>query len=145
MKRAVLVVCVIVLVFSSGLNSFAASQAPRAEEELAGKAMRYQYITSFYSSGTVSTTSASGEAQATIASGYKGVLTVSLERSSNGGNSYSKYVTLGTKTINPGSVSGYTSGSKNSLSTSYTYRVKAEIKVYDTNNNLVDSDYEYYY
>lgn len=70
-------------------------------------------------------------------SGYKTHVTLYIQKSTNNGRSYSNLKKLVDKDYYKSLVT--VSASKNNLNTSYEYRTKAVVKVYDKNGNLLDS------
>lgn len=70
-------------------------------------------------------------------SGYKTHVTLYIQQSKNGGSSYSDLQKLVDKDYYSSLVTA--SGSKSGLNTSYDYRTKAVVKVYDKNGKLLDS------
>ncbi|HCA30566.1 MAG TPA: hypothetical protein DEP23_13920 [Ruminococcaceae bacterium] len=139
MKKITGVFLAIVFVVCLSTNAFAKT-IPVVNE---GGDVRPQYnnIVMFDACGDIYATSASGNAYAIITSGYRGELKLVLERDT--GSGFKTYATIGTgKTSSTGTTMS-ASGERDNLSSSYRYRIKANIYVYNSNGTLVDSDYIY--
>lgn len=103
-------------------------------------APRYNVIASFSAGGEINSTSVSGEATALFRDPVDSTIKLTLERSKNGG-SFSRYRTLATESDTGYSIAAEASAS--GLSSSYEYRIKAEVFAYDDNGNQIDYDYMY--
>lgn len=102
---------------------------------------RYAVIASFDVTGSISASSVNGQATAIFHETVDATVELTLERSSNGGASFSQYRTLASKS-KVGKVIDVT-GKASGLSTAYDYRIKAEVFVYDDSGNQIDYDYAY--
>ncbi len=102
---------------------------------------RYAVITSFDVTGDISASSVNGQATAIFGETVDATVKLTLERSSNGGTSFSRYRLLGSKS-KVGKVINV-SGEASNLSTAYDYRIKAEVFVYDDSGSQIDYDYVY--
>ena len=102
---------------------------------------RYAVIAGFDVTGSVSASSVNGRATAYFGEVVDATVKLTLERSSNGGTSFSKYRTLVSKS-KVGTVIDV-SGEASNLSTAYDYRIMAEVFVYDDSDNQIDYDYAY--
>lgn len=102
---------------------------------------RYAVIANFDVTGDISASSVNGQATAIFGETVDATVKLTLERSSNGGTSFSKYRTLASKS-KVGKVIDVT-GEASGLSTAYDYRIKAEVFVYNDSGNQIDYDYEY--
>lgn len=74
-------------------------------------------------------------------SGAKANIKLVLQRSSNGGSSYSDYATLSNQNYYTKNIA--VEKSKSGLNTSYKYRTKVVVTIYDTSGNQIDSDIAY--
>lgn len=99
---------------------------------------RYTNILRFSITGNIGSTSVSSTVSVTLNGNQDSVTEVTLERSSDGGNSYRDYLTLESKSSSTAHYTVYTS--KRGLSSAYDYRVKAELYVYDDAGNEIEYD-----
>lgn len=102
---------------------------------------RYGNIGRFTISGNIGSTSVSSMVSVTLNGNYSSLTEVTLERSSDGGNSYRDYCTLETKESSSANYKVY--ADKSGLSSAYDYRVKAELYVYDDAGNEIEYDCTY--
>lgn len=104
-------------------------------------AARYVCIRQFTFDGEVTSTSAYGETYASLSGRYDSETVITLERSTDGGRTFRKYKVLESKNSSSSSYSA--SGETSGLSSSYDYRLKAELTVYDASGNEIDYAYDY--
>lgn len=129
MKKSVSILLAFVLVSIMSSLAFAAEISPYY--------VAINYITPRLSmSGDTATCTAS-----VSHSGAKANVQIILQRSTDGGKSYSDYATLVDKTYTTKSI--LDSGSKSGLSTSATYRTKVVVIVYDASGSQIDSGTAY--
>lgn len=102
---------------------------------------RYNAINGFSLTGDVGGTSVYVEATVDLNGAYPSETVLTLQRSTNGGRSFSNYKTLARKESNR--VNYMVIGEERGLSSNYVYRVKAELFVYDNNGAELDYDYAY--
>lgn len=103
---------------------------------------RYAYILQFTFDGDVGTTSVYGEAYVALSGDQDSSVTkITLERSSDGGRTFVTDRLLKFKRSSSDSYS--TVAELNNLNSAYDYRMKAEIFVYDEDDNEIDYDVAY--
>lgn len=103
---------------------------------------RYAYIRQFTFDGDVGTTSVYGEAYVALSGDQDSSVTkITLERSSDGGRTFVTDRLLKFKRSSSDSYS--TVAELNNLNSAYDYRMKAEIFVYDEDDNEIDYDVAY--
>ena len=96
---------------------------------------RYAHIRQFTFDGEVNATSVYGETYVVLGGSYPSETVITLERSSNGGP-FRAYRELESKSSSKTFYSA--SGEASGLSSSYDYRLKAEVYVYDDNGDEID-------
>lgn len=105
---------------------------------------RYLCITGFSDNTTITSTSVSSSAKATLKSSYQATIKIVLEVSKDGGKTYSTDSTLTSKTSTGISIQTITA-TKSNLNSSYDYRVKTTLSVYDSSGYEIDGDVMYSY
>lgn len=102
---------------------------------------RYAYIRQFTFDGDIGTTSVYGETYVLLSGQDSSMTTITLERSSDGGRTYQAQRMLTARHTTSSSYSAV--GEADNLDPAYDYRLKAEIFVYDEDNNEIDYDVAY--
>ena len=129
MKMKKLISVGLAVVMALAMTSIAFAVAPR-----------YNVIASFDTSGRVTSTSAYASTTAVFGESVDATVKLTLERSKDG-SSFSRYRTLASES-KYGRMIGV-EGEATGLSSSYEYRIKAEVFAYDDNGNEIDYDYAY--
>lgn len=138
MKKMVNILLVAAMILSASVPVCATDFNHRNEEEIESQfSMRYRYVSNCEVSASKSGSKIQAAASVVVNSGASYSKTIlTLEKKSGG-----SYTNMGT-IKNSGSVTSkrYTASGSITVSGDYTYRVKAVVYVYDSNNRLLDSD-----
>lgn len=102
---------------------------------------RYAYIRQFTFDGDIGSTSVYGEAYVSLDGQDSSMTTITLQRSSDGGRTYKTDRVLTARHTTSSSYSAV--GEADNLNPAYEYRLKAEVFVYDEDNNEIDYDVAY--
>lgn len=138
MKKMVNILLVAAMILSASVPVCATDFNHRNEDEIESQfSLRYRYVSDCELSASKSGSKIQATATARINNGANSSKTIiTLERKSGSG-----YTNAGT-IKNSGSVTSkkYSTSGSITVSGDYTYRVKAVVYVYDSNNRLLDSD-----
>jgi hypothetical protein len=136
MKKSVSILLAIIMAAAMSVSAFAAVPESAATTEGGVIAPRYIAINSIRS--YISMSGSTATCSATVShSGAKANVKLILQRSTNGGSSYSDFATLSDKTYSTKTIAA--EASKSSLVTSYKYRTKVVVTVYDASGKQIDT------
>lgn len=145
MKKLMSVLIALICVMAFSTTGFAATSSNYSEETepYAIITPRYVCILSIISDTNIGSASASGKVQVSLRASYTTTIKIVLEVSKDGGKTYSTDSTLANKTVTSASPSA--NGSKSGLNSSYTYRTKTTISVFNSSGAEIDGDEFYSY